>query len=135
MLVPIVAAGKQAHSEELPVAAAEESVGAGTIILIEDAIDSGVDLETARFIAKQISNGEGVLAPPCADPEAIYGNVPGCAIAGAAGEDIQSVITRVYPRARNLVFVIIGDAELIRNDIAKYGPVTEMAITEPRFTP
>ena len=36
VLVPIVAAGKQSHIEEHPVAAAEESVGAGTIILIED---------------------------------------------------------------------------------------------------
>ena len=59
----------------------------------------------------------------------------GAAIAGASGEDIQSVITSVYPDSANLVFVIIGDAELIRDDIAKYGPVTEMAITEPRFTP
>lgn len=67
--------------------------------------------------------------------DASYINDYGAAIAGAAGEDIQSVITSVYPRARDLVFVIIGDAELIRNDIAKYGPVTEMAITEPRFTP
>jgi predicted Zn-dependent peptidase len=67
--------------------------------------------------------------------DASYVNDYGAAIAGAAGENIQSVITSVYPRARDLVFVIIGDAELIRNDIAKYGPVTEMAITEPRFAP
>jgi hypothetical protein len=33
------------------------------------------------------------------------------------------------------VLVIIGDAELIREDIAKYGEVTEMSITEPRFRP
>jgi len=39
VLVPIVAAGKHAHSEEHPVAAAEESAGAGTIILIEDDVN------------------------------------------------------------------------------------------------
>jgi predicted Zn-dependent peptidase len=67
--------------------------------------------------------------------DASYVNDYGAAIASAAGEDIQSVITSVYPAADNLVFAIIGDAELIRSDVAKYGPVTEMAITEPRFTP
>jgi len=33
------------------------------------------------------------------------------------------------------VFVVLGDAELIRDDVAKYGPITEIAITEPRFRP
>jgi len=59
----------------------------------------------------------------------------GDAVAVADGEAIRSVIGDVYPTLDNLVFVIIGDAELIRGDIAKYGPITEMAITEPRFTP
>ncbi len=86
-------------------------------------------LETSAQLAGQFS------ALQAAGLGAAYINDYGAAIAGAAGEDIQSVITSVYPRARDLVFVIIGDAELIRNDIAKYGPVTEMAITEPRFTP
>jgi hypothetical protein len=45
------------------------------------------------------------------------------------------VITDVYPTPDGLVFVIIGDAEKVRDDIAKYGAVTEMSITEPRFTP
>jgi zinc protease len=86
-------------------------------------------LETSAQLAGQFA---GLQA---AGLSASYVNDYGAAIAGASGEDIQSVITSVYPRARDLVFVIIGDAELIRNDIAKYGPVTEMAITEPRFTP
>ncbi|NIL93980.1 MAG: insulinase family protein [Woeseiaceae bacterium] len=64
-----------------------------------------------------------------------YVNDYGAAVAEASGEEILSVIRAVYPRPENLVFVIIGDAELIRDDIAKYGPVTEMSITEPRFTP
>ena len=45
------------------------------------------------------------------------------------------MIKEVYPASDDLVFAIIGDAELIRDDIAKYGPVTEMAITDPRFSP
>ena len=86
-------------------------------------------LETSSQLASQFSSLQA------AGLDASYINDYGAAIAGAAGEDIQSVIRSVYPRARNLVFVIIGDAELIRNDIAKYGPVTEMPITEPRFAP
>ena len=86
-------------------------------------------LETSSQLAGQFASLRA------AGLDASYINDYGAAIAGAAGEDIQAVITSVYPRPRNLVFVIIGDAELIRNDIAKYGPVTEMPITEPRFTP
>jgi zinc protease len=41
----------------------------------------------------------------------------------------------VYPSPDDLVFVVLGDAELIRDDVAKYGPITEMAITDPRFLP
>jgi hypothetical protein len=33
------------------------------------------------------------------------------------------------------VFVLIGDAATIRDDVTKYGPVTEISITEPRFRP
>lgn len=45
------------------------------------------------------------------------------------------VIEDVYPSAENLVFVILGDAALIREVVDRYGPVTEIAITEPRFRP
>ena len=46
---------------------------------------------------------------------------------------IGDVINTVYPSPDNLVFVLLGDAELIRDSIMKYGPVTEMSITEPHF--
>jgi len=48
---------------------------------------------------------------------------------------VAYVIETVYPAAENLVFVLIGDAELIRESISQYGEVTEMPITEPRFRP
>lgn len=67
--------------------------------------------------------------------DASYVNDYGAAIAGAGSESIQSVITSVYPSPDDLVFVVLGDAEVIREDIAKYGPITEMAITDPRFRP
>ena len=64
-----------------------------------------------------------------------YVNDYGAAVAGAGSESIQSVIMSVYPSPDDLVFVVLGDAELIRDDVAKYGPITEMAITDPRFLP
>jgi predicted Zn-dependent peptidase len=59
----------------------------------------------------------------------------GEALAAAARESVAMSIAEVYPDRDGLVFVIIGDADVIREAIAKYGPVTEMSITEPRFRP
>ena len=86
-------------------------------------------LETSAQLANQFAGLEA------AGLDETYVNEYGAAIAAAAGEDIRSVITSVYPSPDDLVLVIIGDAELIREEIAKYGEVTEMAITEPRFRP
>jgi predicted Zn-dependent peptidase len=86
-------------------------------------------LETAAQLATQFAALEAYgLGKSYIDD---YGD----AVAGAAGETINSVIKEVYPDPENLVFVIIGDAELIREDVAKYGPVTEMSMTAPRFRP
>ena len=47
---------------------------------------------------------------------------------------VHNSISEVYPLPENLVFVLVGDAEAIRDDVAKYGAVTELSITEPRFS-
>ncbi|MHA1572509.1 MAG: M16 family metallopeptidase, partial [Alphaproteobacteria bacterium] len=86
-------------------------------------------LETAEQLANQFA------ALQAAGLDESFINDYGAAVAGAASEDIQSVIESVYPQVDNLVFVIIGDAEQIRDVVAKYGPVTEMPITDPRFRP
>ena len=86
-------------------------------------------LETAAQLAAQFA----MLEAAGLDVE--YVNAYGAAVAEAAVENIAVVIGSVYPLPDNLVFVVIGDAELIRDDIARYGPVTELAITEPRFSP
>jgi predicted Zn-dependent peptidase len=86
-------------------------------------------LETAAQLASQFAGLEA------AGLDESYVNDYGEAVAGAAGEDIQAVIRSVYPSPDDLVLVIIGDAGLIPDDIAKYGEVTEMSISEPRFTP
>jgi predicted Zn-dependent peptidase len=48
---------------------------------------------------------------------------------------VRRIIGKSFPATKELAIVLIGDATRIRADIAKYGPVTEMKITDPRFTP
>lgn len=86
-------------------------------------------LETARQLASQLAMLEALGL------DASYVNDYGPAIAAADGEAIRAVIGDVYPAAEDLVFAIIGDAERIREQVAKYGPVSEMPITDPRFRP
>ncbi|MDJ0712284.1 MAG: pitrilysin family protein [Woeseiaceae bacterium] len=59
----------------------------------------------------------------------------GAALTGATPVSVSNAIADVYPQTSDLVFVLIGDAAEIRAAVAKYGEVTEMSITEPRFTP
>ncbi len=65
--------------------------------------------------------------------DASYIDGYGEAIAAATPESVAAVIENVYPKEENLVFVLLGDAEQIRESVQKYGPVTEVSITEPSF--
>ncbi len=61
-------------------------------------------------------------------------DVDGYAAAIAAVDaDKLAAAVGVYPAPDDLVIVLIGDAEKIRGDVAKYGPITEMALTAPTF--
>lgn len=64
-----------------------------------------------------------------------YINDYGADIMAADADTIVAVIEDVYPASDDLVFVLLGDAELIREAVTAYGPVTEMSISEPRFRP
>jgi zinc protease len=86
-------------------------------------------LETASQLAAQFAELETLGLDESFIND--YGN----SIANADGEAVHAVIAEVYPAVDDLVFVILGDAALIRDDVAKYGPITEMAITDPRFRP
>ena len=86
-------------------------------------------LETAGQLANQFA------ALQAAGLDESFVNDYGAAVAGAASEDIRAVIADVYPQVDNLVFVIIGDAEQLRDAVSKYGPVTEISIADPRFRP
>jgi predicted Zn-dependent peptidase len=53
----------------------------------------------------------------------------------ATDADLKRVIARLYPDPANLTFVFIGNAAEIREVAKKYGPVTEMKISDKRFAP
>jgi zinc protease len=48
---------------------------------------------------------------------------------------VRSTIEQSFPQPADLVIVLLGDAAKMRDAVKKYGPVTEMKITDPRFSP
>ncbi len=56
-------------------------------------------------------------------------------VAGVTRAQTEGVIQRVYPSRDELVFVLIGDGEAIREAATRYGEVTELPISAPRFRP
>lgn len=57
------------------------------------------------------------------------------AVAKASRESVQAAIQRALPAEDDLTIVLIGQASAIRDVAKRYGPVTEMKLTEPRFSP
>ena len=55
-------------------------------------------------------------------------------IAAATPEQIAAA-RGVFPHSRDLAIVAIGDAAKIRDTMQAYGPLTEMKLTDPRFSP
>lgn len=47
----------------------------------------------------------------------------------------RAALESAFPASADLAIVLVGDAARIRGDVRKYGPVTEMKITDPRFRP
>ncbi|MBT8081643.1 MAG: insulinase family protein [Gammaproteobacteria bacterium] len=64
-----------------------------------------------------------------------YIDTYGTALEAVTPETLAAAVGDVYPVSDNLLIVLVGDAEAIRDAVARYGPVTEMSITEPRFRP
>lgn len=88
-----------------------------------------MQLETAWQLAGQFATIEATgLTRAWVDD---YGE----AVSDVRAPDVAEVASAVYPGRSELVFVLIGDAERIRDAVAKYGSVTEMSITEPVFRP
>jgi predicted Zn-dependent peptidase len=57
------------------------------------------------------------------------------ALAKVDQAETRAVTADAFPRATDLVIVLIGDAAKIREIAAKYGPVTEMKLADPDFAP
>jgi len=86
-------------------------------------------LETAAQIGAQLASLEAYGL------DASYINDYGADIMAVDLAALESVVEAVYPASEDLVFVLIGDAELLRESVSQYGEVTEMSVTEPRFRP
>ncbi|MET0535334.1 MAG: pitrilysin family protein [Steroidobacter sp.] len=59
----------------------------------------------------------------------------GAALTAVSMNDAKRVIDEVIPASNEVVLVVIGKAEAIRDDLRKYGPLTEMKISDPDFRP
>jgi len=104
----------------------------------EDAVVSAQNYMLGQFpmsLETAAQTGAQIAALEAYGLDVSYINNYGAAVMAVDISAVTSVIDAVYPAAENLVFVLIGDAELIRESISQYGEVTEMPITEPRFRP
>jgi zinc protease len=48
---------------------------------------------------------------------------------------VRQVVDTAYPQAEDVDIVLIGDAALIRDEVAQFGPVLEKPLEAPDFTP
>lgn len=56
-------------------------------------------------------------------------------LAAVTPADTKKAIDEVFPTTSHVVIVVVGNAGAIRNDLRKYGPVTEMKLADPAFAP
>ena len=80
-----------------------------------------------------IERGEGVYVYDEQGKDYIEGYGP--ALLEVDLPEAAAVTADAFPRADDLVMVLIGDAAKIRETAAKYGPVTEMKLADPDFSP
>jgi len=104
--------------------------------LDDQALDSARSYVLGQFPPRLETNG--ALAAQLNDL-ALYGlgreDVDGFAarVGTVDGPTARATINAAFPASADLVMVLIGDAARIRDDVRKYGPVTEMKLTDPRF--
>lgn len=59
----------------------------------------------------------------------------GEALAAVSLDDAKRVVAEVIPSSKNVVLVVIGKGDAIRDDLRKYGPLTEVKLSDPEFHP
>jgi predicted Zn-dependent peptidase len=57
------------------------------------------------------------------------------ALAGVGAEQARAVVADVFPRSEDVVMVVVGQASQIRDGLRKFGPITEMKLSDPEFAP
>jgi predicted Zn-dependent peptidase len=107
----------------------------------------GVDAATLESAKSYL---QGQFPPTLETNGALAGRLTDLMLHGLGREDVdefsarvtavdaaaaRSTIDRAFPRPSDLVIVLVGDAARIRSDVSRYGEVTEMKITDPRFSP
>ncbi|HWS78509.1 MAG TPA: pitrilysin family protein [Thermomonas sp.] len=110
--------------------------------LHKDGLEAATIEADKRYIAGQFAPGLETapqLAAQLVDI-ALYGDsrdaIDGYLGRIAAATPAQVAAARaVFPDSRDLAIVAIGDAAKIREWMQGYGPLTEMKLTDPRFTP
>lgn len=55
------------------------------------------------------------------------------ALAAVNGADAQKTIDERFPTSDNVTLVVIGQANTLRDSLRKYGPLTEMKLSDPQF--
>jgi predicted Zn-dependent peptidase len=60
-----------------------------------------------------------------------YGN----GLSAVSQNDAKRVVDEVIPASDNVVLVVIGKADAIRDGLRKYGALTEMKLSDPDFRP
>ena len=110
--------------------------------LHQDGLDAATIDSAKRYVAGQFAPGLET-APQLAGQlasMALYGDTRDAIdgylgrIAAATPGQI-STARAVFPDSKDLVIVAIGDAARIRDTMKGYGPLTEMKLTDPRFSP
>ncbi|NPC50127.1 insulinase family protein [Corallococcus sp. AB032C] len=86
-------------------------------------------LETGEQLAMKLSE----LAFYGLDAQDVNGFAD--AVSAATRDSVHTVLQRVLPAQEDLTFVLIGKAEALRDVARKYGPVTEMKLSDKRFAP
>lgn len=110
--------------------------------LHRDGLDAGTIESAKRYIAGQYAprlEAAPQLAAKLAELS-LYGEDRGQVdgylgrIAAATPGEVDAA-RDVFPQSADLAIVAIGDAAKIRETLRRYGPVTEMKISDPRFAP
>ena len=110
--------------------------------LHQDGLDAATIDSAKRYVAGQFAPGLETAPQLAAQliEMVLYGDsrdaIDGYLgrIAAATPEQIAAA-RAVFPHSQDLAIVAIGDAAKIRDTMKGYGPLTEMKLTDPRFSP